>query len=72
MKEALAKHPSLGLPKRDGTQQKVFTIYAWNEFGEGGIVAPTRGKGTMMLECIQDVFGANSLSGNAVKNDNFE
>jgi hypothetical protein len=57
MKESLAKHPSLGLPKRDGTTQKAFTIYAWNEFGEGGMVAPTQGNGTMMLEAINDVFG---------------
>lgn len=57
MKESLDKHPSLGLPKKDGTQQKAFTIYAWNEFGEGGIVAPTQGNGTMMLECIENVFG---------------
>jgi len=57
MKEALSEHPSLGLPRKDGSQQKAFTIYAWNEFGEGGIVAPTKGKGYMMLECIRDVFG---------------
>ncbi len=57
MKEALVQHPSLGLPKKDGTMRKAFTIYAWNEFGEGDIVAPTKGKGTMMLEAIRDVFG---------------
>ncbi len=55
--EALSKNPSLGLPRKDGTLQKAFTIYAWNEFGEGGIVAPTKGRGYMMLECIRDVFG---------------
>jgi len=58
MKESLAKHPSLGFPRKDGSTQKAFTIYAWNEFGEGGIVAPTKGSGTMMLECIRTVFGA--------------
>jgi len=57
MKTALTKHPSLGLPKKDGTMQKAFTIYAWNEFGEGGIVAPTKGNGTMMLQAINDAFG---------------
>jgi len=57
MREALSKHSSLGLPKQDGTTQKTFTIYAWNEFGEGGFVAPTKGRGYMMLECIRDVFG---------------
>ncbi len=57
LKQSFAKHPSLGLPKKDGTTQKAFTIYAWNEFGEGGIVAPTKGNGTMMLEVIKEVFG---------------
>jgi hypothetical protein len=59
MKESLARHPSLGLPRKDGTTRKAFTIYAWNEFGEGGIVAPTQGSGTMMLDAIQEVFGKN-------------
>lgn len=59
MKISLEEHPSLGLPKKDGTMRKAFTIYAWNEFGEGGIVAPTEGRKTMMLEAIQDVFGEN-------------
>ena len=57
LKQSFEKHPSLGLPKKDGTMQKAFTIYAWNEFGEGGIVAPTKGRGTMMLEAINGVFG---------------
>jgi hypothetical protein len=57
MKEAFVKYSSLGLPKKDGTRQKIFTIYAWNEFGEGGIVSPTKGRGTMMLESIRSVFG---------------
>jgi len=36
--------------------QKAFTIYAWNEFGEGGFVAPTAGDKYMKLEAIQEVF----------------
>jgi hypothetical protein len=52
-----APRGTLGLPKKDGTTQKAFTIYAWNEFGEGGIVAPTKGSGTMMLEAIKKVLG---------------
>ena len=32
-------------------------IYAWNEFGEGGIMAPTQGDGTMKLDVIREVFG---------------
>ena len=57
LKQSLTKHPTLGLPRKDGTTQKAFTIYAWNEFGEGGIVAPTQGSGTMMLDAIHEVFG---------------
>lgn len=37
--------------------QPAFSVYAWNEFGEGGIVAPTVGDGTMKLEVITEVFG---------------
>ena len=47
-----------GFPLPDGGVQPAFTIYAWNEFGEGGILAPTRGDRTMKLEVIRDVFGA--------------
>lgn len=32
-------------------------IYAWNEYGEGGIMAPTQGDGFMKLEVIKEVFG---------------
>ena len=69
MRNAFSKHPSLGLPKTDGTRQKIFTIYAWNEFGEGGMVAPTKGAGYKMLDCIKDVFGTASASD---RNDNRE
>ena len=31
-------------------------VYAWNELGEGGIVAPTAGAGTMMLDVLARVF----------------
>ncbi|MBN1489444.1 MAG: hypothetical protein JXA69_05950, partial [Phycisphaerae bacterium] len=48
-KADLAAEPMLGFPLPDGGRQKALTIYAWNEFGEGGIVAPTRGDGTMKL-----------------------
>lgn len=53
----LAAEPRLGFPRRDGSRQPAFTIYAWNEFGEGGIVAPTEGRGALMLEAIREVFG---------------
>jgi len=56
MDTLLKKSPQLGIPKRDGTVQPAFVIYAWNEFGEGGIVAPTQGDGMMKLEGIEEVF----------------
>jgi hypothetical protein len=55
--EDLKTQPNAGLPLPGGGRQKAFTIYAWNEFGEGGIVAPTQGEGMMKLEAIAEVFG---------------
>ena len=40
-----------------GGVRPAVSIYAWNEFGEGGIVAPTRGDGTMKIDVIAEVFG---------------
>ena len=51
VKTSLATHKQLGLPGA-----KAFTIYAWNEFGEGGFVAPTQGEGYLKLEGIREVF----------------
>ena len=56
-KAALDKYPMLGIPTSGGGRQKAILIYAWNEFGEGGIVAPTRGEGAMKLDAICEVFG---------------
>ncbi len=53
---ALDEHPRLGIPGRHG-RAKMLLIYAWNEFGEGGIVAPTRGEKEMKLEALEQVFG---------------
>ncbi|MBQ9481690.1 MAG: glycoside hydrolase family 99-like domain-containing protein [Clostridia bacterium] len=36
--------------------KKMFTVYAWNEFGEGGIMAPTIGFGSMRLDVLKNVF----------------
>ena len=58
LKNDLEKSSNLGFSKKDGTVQKAFTIYAWNEFGEGGIVAPTVSDQYMKLEVIKDVFGS--------------
>ena len=40
-----------------------FRIYAWNEFGEGGIVAPTKGDEFMKLEAIKEMFGGKQAGG---------
>jgi hypothetical protein len=55
-KAALDGHPRFGIPRADGTVQKTLLIYAWNEFAEGGFLAPTRGQGTMKLEGIKQLF----------------
>ena len=60
MKGDLEQIERLGLPLDEGGRQMAFTIYAWNEFGEGGFVAPTAGEKTMKLEAIRRVFGRPS------------
>jgi hypothetical protein len=55
--EDLNSCENMGLPLPDGGRQKMFTIYAWNEFGEGGFVAPTKGEKYMKLTVIKDLFG---------------
>lgn len=57
VKDALDTYPRLRIPDNTEEGQKMFNIYAWNEFGEGGIVAPTLGDGWMKLEKIREVFG---------------
>ncbi len=52
LRDALRNHSRLGLP-----DHPAFTIYAWNEYGEGGFIAPTKGDGYERLEAIRDVFG---------------
>lgn len=55
-KAVLDKYPKLGIPLKAG-RKKMLLIYAWNEFGEGGIVAPTKGEMEMKLEALSEVFG---------------
>jgi len=50
---------NFGIILPNGRRQKIFTIYAWNEFGEGGFLAPTTGEGYMKLEAVKQVFGKN-------------
>jgi hypothetical protein len=57
LKEDLLKSSNLGLPRKDGTTQKAFTIFAWNEFAEGGMLVPTVGDQYMKLEVVKEVFG---------------
>lgn len=56
VKATLDSSCHLGIPCGEG-RQKAFNIYAWNEFGEGGILAPTLGEGDMKLRVIREVFG---------------
>ena len=52
--------PNLGFPLPGGGIQSAFNIYAWNEFGEGGMMAPTQGWKSKRLEAITRVFGKSS------------
>lgn len=54
----------MGIPLNNGTNQKIFTIYAWNEFGEGGILAPTKGQKYIKLEGIREIFGVKNMAKN--------
>jgi hypothetical protein len=47
----------LRLPNGTRKGQKILNIYAWNEYGEGGVIAPNQGDGYMKLEVIREVFG---------------
>ncbi len=58
IKELLDSEDALHLPDGTPEGQKVCNIYAWNEFGEGGMVAPTVGERYMKLEEIKKVFKA--------------
>ena len=56
------KEPGFGFPGGpENSTVKALTIYAWNEYGEGGIVSPTRGEGWMKLEAIKSVFGGERV-----------
>jgi hypothetical protein len=41
--------------------QPAFNIYAWNEYGEGGILAPSQGQGYMKVQVLANVMGIENL-----------
>ena len=49
---------SLGTARESWSQhaETLFTIEAWNEFGEGGGVAPTRGENDSQWQAIRHLF----------------
>ena len=55
------REPGFGFPGPENVTVKALTIYAWNEYGEGGIVSPTRGESWMKLEAIKTVFGGERV-----------
>jgi hypothetical protein len=68
VKDALqTPNARFGYPTGNGDVQAAVTLYAWNEFAEGGIIAPTQGQGWMKLQGISDVFGGEH---EALKTDN--
>jgi hypothetical protein len=55
MRADLELYPNLGFPTPTG-RRKAFTIYAWNEFGEGGFIAPTKAASNNKLSAIKEMF----------------
>ena len=45
-----------GFPDGRGGVVPAAMIYAWNELGEGGILAPSAGAGSSLLQAVADVF----------------
>jgi hypothetical protein len=59
VKKVMDRYPEkLGVPAGKDRMQKMILIYAWNEYGEGGFIAPTQGDGGMKLNVILRVFGS--------------
>lgn len=60
-----------GLPDASAPRgvRPAVSIYAWNEFGEGGILAPSAGDGYMKLEALAAVFGRGNASRGAAQGD---
>lgn len=56
VKSILDGSKGLGIALADGSRTRMLLIYAWNEYGEGGILAPTRLRGTQRLEAVKSVF----------------
>eukprot|EP00035_Acanthoeca_spectabilis_P009473 m.167625 g.167625 ORF g.167625 m.167625 type:complete len:70 (-) comp14736_c0_seq1:1347-1556(-) len=48
---------NLGFSLPGGHLAPAFNIYAWNEFAEGGIMAPSKGWNSTRLETLKVVFG---------------
>jgi len=55
-----AEASSTGFPLADGSIQPAAVLYAWNEFGEGGMVAPTKGWNFTRLDAIRALKSARS------------
>lgn len=58
-KQVEAPGANMGFPdlSQPGGVRPAFNIYAFNEYGEGGILAPTAGDGFMKLGTVAKVMG---------------
>ena len=54
--DIMDKYGCLGIPDGSGNTVKGFNIYAWNEFGEGGFLAPDIVGGFSKLEGLRDAL----------------
>lgn len=55
-KEIIDEHKEMRLPTEDGKGVKMITICAWNEYGEGSYINPSKEFGYSYLEAIKEVF----------------
>lgn len=55
-KETVDRHEQLRLPTNDGKGVKMITICAWNEYGEGSFINPSKEFGYSLLEAVKEVF----------------
>jgi hypothetical protein len=55
--QMVAPGAAAGFPLPGGGVQAAFSMYCWNEFGEGGMLAPTEGLGSSRINAIKTVFG---------------
>jgi len=61
-KSTLDSYNNAGIPDGTGGVKKALHMYAWNEWGEGGMIGPNVHDGWAKLTAIQEVFERSSTA----------